>query len=148
MTFVFGSYDFERDRPRKLYFRSVLGGGLGHRFLKTKSTEFDILVGGAWNRTWQTGNNTDTPEALFGNSLKHKLTNRLRFQHTMTFYQNITDHNEFRFIFDSSLTADITKRIGIHFTIGDRFNNDPASTSKRNDFLFTTGIRWNFGTKK
>ncbi|MBX3243266.1 MAG: DUF481 domain-containing protein [Acidobacteria bacterium] len=148
MTFMFGSYDFERDRPRNLYFRSVLGGGLGHRFLKTENTEIDILVGGGWNRTWQAGDNTDTPEALFGNTLKHKLTERLRFQHSMTFYQNITDRNEFRFIFDSSLTADITKRIGIHFTIGDRFNNDPVGTARRNDFLFTTGIRWNFGTKK
>lgn len=148
MTFIFGSYDFERDRPRNLYFRSVLGSGLGHRFLKTENTEIDILVGGGWNRTWQAGDNTDTPEALFGNTVKHKLTSRLRFQHAMTFYQNVADINEFRFIFDSSLTADLTKRIGIHFTIGDRFNNDPVGVARRNDFLFTTGIRWNFGKKK
>lgn len=147
-TFLFGSYDFERDRPRKLNFRSVLGGGIGHHLVKNDRTEIDLLAGAAWNRTWQTGNDTDTPELLAGNTLKHKLNGRLRFQQTFTAFQNATDRNEYRFIFDSTLTADLTKRIGWHVTIGDRFNNDPAGNSRKNDFLFTTGIRWNFGVKK
>lgn len=146
--FAFGSYDFERDRPRNLYFRSVLGTGVGQRVIKNETTELEFLVGGAWNRTWQLGPNTDTPEALAGNTFKHRFNGKLRFQQTLTFFQNLTDRNEFRFILDSSLTADLTKKIGIHFTIGDRFNNDPAANARRNDFLFTTGIRWNFGKKK
>lgn len=147
-TFGFISYDFERDRPKKLYLRSVIGTGLGHHFIKDKRTEFDILAGGAWNRTWQSGPNTDTPEALAGNTFKHKFNDRLRFQQTFTFYQNITDIREYRFIFDSSISVDLTKKIGLQFTIGDRFNNDPAPYSKRNDFLFATGLRWNFGKKR
>lgn len=147
-TFGFVSYDFERDRPKKLFFRSVLGTGFGHHLVKNKTTELDILGGGAWNRTWQIGPNTDTPEALAGNTLKHKFHDRLKFQQTFTYYQNISDLNEFRFIFDSSISVDITKKIGLQFTIGDRFNNDPAFNTKRNDFLFSTGLRWNFGRKK
>lgn len=146
-TFGFISYDFERDRPRKLYFRSVPGGGLGHHLIKNDRTELDVLVGGGWNRTWQVGPNTDTPEALAGNTLKHRFNGRLRLQQAFSFYQNVTDHNEFRFIFDSSMTVDITKKIGWQFTVGNRFNNDPTGTTKRNDFFFTTGMRWNFGKK-
>jgi putative salt-induced outer membrane protein YdiY len=146
--FGFVSYDFERDRPKKLNFRSVLGGGAGHHTVKTESTELDLLLGGAWNRTWQTGENTDTPEALAGIALKHKFHQRLKFQNSVSFFQNITDRNEYRVIFDATLSADITKRIGWFVTIGDRFNNDPVGASQRNDVLLTTGIRWNFGTKK
>lgn len=146
--FAFGSFDFERDRPKKLNFRSVLGGGIGHHTVKNERTELELIFGGAWNRTWQVGPNTDTPEALAGNTFRHKLHERLKLQQTFTFFQNFTDRNEYRFIFDTTVTADITKRIGWQFTIGDRFNNDPVNNSKKNDFLFTTGLRWNFGRKK
>ena len=147
-TFGFGSFDFERDRPRNLYFRSVIGGGIGHHIARNDKTEIDVLIGGAWNRTWQVGPNTDTPEVLAGNTFKHQFNGRVKFQQTFTFFQNATDRNEFRFLFDSSVSADITRRVGLQFTIGNRFNNDPSGAAKRNDFLFTTGLRWNFGKKK
>ena len=64
--FGFVSYDFERDRPRGLNMRSVAGAGLGRHVVKSETSEIDVLLGGAWNRTWQTGDNTDTPEAIAG----------------------------------------------------------------------------------
>jgi putative salt-induced outer membrane protein len=146
--FGFISYDFERDRPKKLYFRSVFGGGTGYHAVKNDRTELDVLVGGAWNRTWQQGANSDTPEALAGAALKHKFHDRLKLQNSISFFQNVTDRNEYRLIFDATISADITKRIGWHVTVGDRFNNDPSANAKKNDVLFTTGLRWNFGTKK
>jgi len=147
-VFGFVSYDFERDRPKKLNFRSVVGGGLGHHLVKNERTEIDVLAGAGWNRTWQTGPNSDTPEALFGASLKHRLNDRLRVQQTSTYYQKMTELSSYRFMFDASISADVTKRIGFFVTVGDRFNNKPAGTAKRNDFLFTTGMKWNFGKKK
>lgn len=146
--FSFISYDFERDKPKKLDFRSVAGGGLGHRTIKGERTELELLVGGAWNRTWQFGDDSDTPEAIAGLTFKRKINDRLRFQNSLTFYQNVTDAAEHRFIFDATITADITKKVGFYITLGDRFNNDPYGTSKRNDILFTTGMKWNFGKKK
>lgn len=146
--FGFVSYDFERDRPRKLNYRSVLGGGIGHHTIKNDRTELELFAGGGWNRTWMVGPNTDTPEALAGNTFKHKINSKLRLQQSFTIYQNMTDINEFRFIFDTTVSVDITKRIGWHFTIGDRYNNDPAGNARSNDFLFTTGMRWNFGKRK
>lgn len=147
-NFGFVSYDFERDRPKKLNFRSVAGGGLGRHFVKKESTELDVIVGAAWNRTWQTGENTDTPEALAGATLKHRFHEKLRLQNTFTFFQNVTDRSEYRFLFDATVSADVTKRVGVFITVGDRFNNDPLGTSRKNDFLFTTGMKWNFGKKR
>lgn len=146
--FGFISYDFERDKPRKLHFRSVTGAGLGLHMVKNERTEFDLLFGGAWNRTWQQGDNTDTPEGLAGATFKHRFHEKLRVQNSITFFQNVTDRAEYRFIFDSTLSVDVTKRIGVFITVGDRFNNDPLGTSRKNDFLFTTGMKWNFGKKR
>jgi putative salt-induced outer membrane protein YdiY len=147
--FSFISYDFERDRPQKLSFRSVAGGGIGRHWIKGEDTQMDVLLGGAWNRTWKTnGENTDTPEMINGVTLKHKFHERMKVQNTFTFYQNITDMSEYRFIFDTTLSTDVTKRVGVFFTVGNRYNNDPFGSSKKNDFLFTTGMKWNFGKKK
>jgi len=146
--FGFISYDFERDRPKKLLFRSIVGSGLGHHTIKNDRTELDLLGGIAWNRTWQADEKTDTPEGLAGASLKQRINGRLKFQGTATFFQNITDVQEYRFITDSTVSVDVTKRVGIFFTIGNRFNNDPPRNTEKNDFLFTTGLKWNFGKGK
>jgi len=146
--FGFVSYDFESDRPKGLHFRSVVGTGVGHHTIKNEKTQLDILAGGAWNRTWQRGPDTDTPEALAGVTLKHRFNDRLRLQKAFTFFQNATDITEYRYIFDATLSVDVTKRIGFYFSAGDRYNNDPIRTAKKNDFLFTTGMKWNFGKKR
>jgi putative salt-induced outer membrane protein YdiY len=146
--FGFMSYDFERDKPKRLNFRSVVGGGIGHHTIKNENTELELLVGLAWNRTWQTGGDTNTPEGLGGLTFKHKINSRLKFQNSFTYFQNVTDRTEYRMLYDATVSADVTKRVGIFFSIGDRFNNDPVGVAKKNDFLFTTGLKWNFGKKK
>ncbi len=146
--FGFVSYDFERDKPKNLKFRSVAGGGLGHRTIKNDRTELEFLGGIAWNRTWQTNIDTNTPEALAGMTFRHRINDKLRFQNATTFFQNVTDVNEFRAIFDATLSIEATKKIGFYISVGDRFNSDPFGSSKKNDFLFTTGMRWSFGKKK
>lgn len=146
--FGFAAYDFERDHPKKLNFRSVAGGGIGHHTAKNDRTELDIMLGAAWNRTWQQGDNTDTPEATIGNSLKHRINGRIKIQESFTFFQNFTDKGEFRYMLDTTLSADVTKKIGWFVTVGNRFNNDPIDNSEKNDVLFTTGVKWNFGQKK
>lgn len=145
--FVFGSYDFERDRPQLLNFRSVIGGGLGYHAIKNDRTELDLFSGLAWNRTWFIGPNKSSAEFLVGNSLKHKFNDRVKFQQGFTFYPNLSDGGEYRFIFDSTLSADITKRMGWFVTVGNRFNSLPLAGVEKNDFLFATGLKWAFGKK-
>lgn len=146
--FSFGSWDFERDRPKNLNFRSVIGAGVGHHTIKGDHTELDLLTGLAWNRAWQIGENKNTPEFLTASAFKHRFSDRFKIQQTFTFYQDITALTKYRFIYDTSFTADVTKRIGWHISVGDRYNNFPIGDAKKNDVLVTTGIKWNFGKKK
>ena len=86
--------------------------------------------------------------AIAGLSVKHRFHEKFRYQNSITFFQNITDAGEFRVMMDATFSVDVTKRVGMFMTFGDRFNNDPLTGSKRNDFLFTTGMKWNFGRTK
>lgn len=147
--FAFASYDFERDKPQRLNFRSVLGAGLGYHVIKNEKTELDVFSGAAWNRTWFVGaDNTSSAEVQIGNTLKHKFTERIKLQQGFTLYPNISNTGDYRFVFDSTLSADVTKRIGVFVTIGDRFNSAPLIGVERNDFLFATGLKWAFGKSK
>ncbi|HMS40583.1 MAG TPA: DUF481 domain-containing protein [Pyrinomonadaceae bacterium] len=147
--FAFGSYDFERDKPQRLNFRSVLGGGLGYHFIKNERTELDLFSGAAWNRTWfLDAANTSSAEVLFGNSLKHQFNDRVKIQQGFIVYPNLTSSGDYRFVFDSTLTADLTKKIGWFVTVADRFNSAPLFGVEKNDFLFTTGLKWSFGKTK
>ena len=146
--FVFGSYDFERDQPQLVNFRSVVGSGLGYHAIKNDRTELDFFGGAAWNKTWYIGPNTSTAEALVGNTLKHKFNDRLKFQQGFTLYPNLTNGGDYRFLFDSTLSADITSRIGWFTTIANRYNSTPRFGAEKNDFLFATGLKVGFGKKK
>lgn len=146
--FVFGSYDFERDIPQLLRFRSVVGAGVGYHVIKNDKTELDVFGGAAWNKTWFVGTTRSSAEILVGNTLKHKFNDKVKFQQGFTFYPNLTDTGEYRFIFDSTLSADVTKRIGWFVTVADRYNSLPLFGIQKNDFLFATGLKVSFGKTK
>lgn len=146
--FGFGSFDFERDKPQRLNFRSVIGAGLGYHAIKNDKTELDFFGGAAYNRTWFVGSTRSSAEILAGNTLKHKFNDRVKFQQGFTFYPNLTQTGEYRFVFDSTLSADVTKRIGWFVTVADRYNSLPLLGIKKNDFLFATGLKVGFGKTK
>jgi putative salt-induced outer membrane protein YdiY len=147
-TFVFGLYDFERDRPQRVNFRSVLGAGLGYHAVKNDKTELDLFGGAAWNKTWFIGPNRSSAEVLVGNTLKHKFNDRVKIQQGFTLYPSLSNGGEYRFIFDSTLTADVTKRMGWFVTLADRYNSLPLAGVQKNDYLFATGLKWSFGKIK
>lgn len=146
--FGFGSFDFERDKPQLLNFRSVIGAGLGYHAIKNDNTELDVFGGAAYNRTWFVGSTRSSAEILVGNTLKHKFNDRVKVQQGFTFYPNLTQTGEYRFVFDSTLSADVTKRIGWFVTVADRYNSLPLLGIKKNDFLFATGLKVGFGKTK
>jgi hypothetical protein len=121
---------------------------LGYHLIKNDKTELDLFGGAAYNRTWFVGLTRSSAEILVGNTLKHKFNDRVKFQQGFTFYPNLTQTGEYRFIFDSTLSADVTKRIGWFVTVADRYNSLPLLGIQKNDFLFATGLKVGFGKTK
>jgi putative salt-induced outer membrane protein YdiY len=148
--FAFGSADLENDKFQKLDLRLVLAAGLGFHVKKTETTTFDVFGGGAYNKElFQNGIRRNTSEVLIGEESSHKLNARSSFRQRAVLYPNLKERGEFRFAFDSSLVTNLYRALSWQVTLSDRYlSNPPFVTLKKNDLLFTTGLRFNFGNNK
>ncbi len=148
-TFVFGTADFEYDKPQQLDFRAVFGGGFGYRWIRNEKTALDIFGGATYNKEYfSDGTRRNSAEVLIGEELKYRLTSSSNLEQRFVVYPNLSDPGRFRSILDASIVTSLNNWLGWHVTIGNRFNSDPVMGAEKNDFTFTTGLRATFGKKK
>ncbi|CAN5131940.1 DUF481 domain-containing protein [soil metagenome] len=148
-TFVFGSADFEYDKPQLLDLRSVFGGGFGYRAIRSDKTELDLFGGVTYNReNYSTGEKRNSAELLFGDELTYKFNDRTSLEQRLKVYPSVSDFGTFRSLLDASLLTNLNDRISWQVTVGNRFNSNPVGNAEKNDFLFSTGLRATFGRKK
>jgi putative salt-induced outer membrane protein YdiY len=145
--FGYGFTDLERNGLQDLNLRWVLGGGLGYHAIKTERTELDLLGGLAMNREYFKGPDNDrtSAEAQVGQTLSYRVNSRMTFKEALFVFPNLSDGGQYRINFDSTLVTDVTRRIGWHLTVSDRYLSNPPGGQKQNDLLLTTGIRLKLG---
>ena len=148
-TFVFGTADFEYDKPQQLDFRTVFGGGFGYRWIRSEKTDLDLFGGAAFNREYfSDGTRRNSAEALVGEELKYRISSATNLEQRFVLYPNLTRTGDFRSVLDASLVTSLNEWLGWQVTIGNRFNSNPVLGAEKSDFLFTTGLRATFGSKK
>ena len=144
--FSFGFIDLEFDEFQDLDLRNVLGGGLGWRVRNTKQTSFSLPFGGSFNQEFFSGNVTRrAAEVVLGEELSHQLFDGTSLSEKMVFYPNLSESGEFRIQFDTSISTEVGKGFAWHVTFSDRFLSNPLPDLEKNDVLFATGVRFNFG---
>lgn len=147
--FAYVAGDFEYNKPQKLNLRAVAGSGAGYRAIRNDATNFDATFGVTHNHeNFSTKLIRNSAEASFGEELKQKLNTRVRLNQRFVFYPNLTRFGEFRALLDSSLQTDINSWLGMHLTIGNRYNSQPVLQTKKNDFLLSTGLRFSLGKNR
>lgn len=146
--FVFGSADFEYDKPQLLDLRSVLGAGFGYKAFRTDKTKLDVFGGASYNReNFATGETRNSAEALFGNELNYKITSNINLEQRFAIYPSVSRFGKFRSLLDASVVTNLNDWLGWQVTVGNRFNSNPVGDAEKNDFLFSTGLRATFGRK-
>ena len=144
--FSFGFIDLEFDEFQDLDLRNVLGGGLGWRVRDTEQTSFSVLFGGSFNQEFFSGDVTRrTAEVVLGEELSHKLFGGTALSERLVFYPNLSEGGEFRIQFDTSISTEVSKMFAWHVTFSDRFRSNSRLGLEKNDILFATGVRFNFG---
>lgn len=147
--FAFSSSDFEYNKLQKLNLRAVLGGGAGYRAVNNETTSVDLTFGGTNNyENFSTGLSRNSAEVVFGKEIKHKFSPRVRLNERFVFYPNVSNVGEFRALLDASVQTDINSWLGLHLTIGNRYNSQPVIQTQKNDFLLSTGLRVSFGKNR
>src|SRR5688572_27206097 len=123
----------------------VLGGGAGYHWIKNERTVFDVFAGGSFNKEYfSTGLKRSSGEMLFGEELTHKLSARSLLKHKMVIFPNISEFGEARINFDTTLVTNLNRWLAWQVTLSDRYLSNPVPGARKNDVLFTTGLRLTF----
>jgi putative salt-induced outer membrane protein YdiY len=143
--FAFASVDLEFDEFQALDLRFVPAGGLGYHLVKNERGFLDLFGGMSMNREFfSTGLRRTSAEALLGDELSWTLNDRVTLKQKLSIFPNVTDPGEFRVNFDLTTVTAIWKWLGWQFTVSDRFLSNPVMGRRKNDVLFTTGVRLTF----
>ncbi|HEX7294645.1 MAG TPA: DUF481 domain-containing protein, partial [Pyrinomonadaceae bacterium] len=145
--FGYGFTDLERNGQQSLNLRWVLGGGIGYHAIRNERTRLDLLGGLAMNREYFDGLNNDRTslEAQVGQTLDHQFSPRVSWKEQLFIFPNLSEGGEYRINFDTSLVTDVTRRIGWHITLSDRYLSNPPPGFRQNDLLLTTGVKLKLG---
>ncbi len=145
-TFVFGSVALESDQFQLLDLRFTPSGGFGYHAIATMPTQFDLRVGAAANREFfATGLNRTSAELLLGDDFVHKFNAATRIEQKLDVFTNLSNTGAFRVNFDISGVTAIRKWLSWQVTISDRYLSNPVPGRKKNDTIFSTGVRVTFG---
>jgi putative salt-induced outer membrane protein len=143
--FVFGTTDFDYDKFLLLDLRSVLGGGLGYHAWKSSRGYWDLGAGGVWNREkFREGTIRKSGEILINEESAHTLLARLKLYQKASFFPNLSETGAYRFNFDGGASLPLYKWLEWNIGLSDRFLSNPIGGRKKNDILYTTGIRFSF----
>ena len=145
-AFVFGSVDLESDQFQDLDLRFTPAGGGGYHAIATMPTQLDLRVGAAANREFfSTGLNRTSAELLLGDDFVHKFSAATHIEQKLDFFTNLSDTGAYRVNFDISGVTAIRKWFSWQVTVSDRFLSNPVPGRKKNDAIYSTGVRVSFG---
>jgi len=143
--FAFGQVDMENDQFQDLDLRFSPAGGGGVHMINTERTQFDAQLGAALNREFfTTGLHRTSGEILLGEEFNRKLFANSSFQEKLILYPNVSDSGNYRMNFDTSVSTAVRKWFSWQASFSDRYLSNPVVGRKKNDVLFTTGVRLSF----
>ena len=145
-AFMFGSVDLESDQFQDLDLRFTPAGGGGYHAIATMPTQLDLRVGIAANREFfSTGLNRTSAELLLGDNFVYKFSAATHVEQKLDVLTNLSDTGAYRVNFDISGVTALHKWFSWQVTISDRYLSNPVVGRKKNDAIYSTGVRVSFG---
>lgn len=144
-NFVFGLAQIDHLSTEGLYLRQTYGGGYGHDLIKNSRTTFSVLGGLTFvHEKFFTGAYDRSAQALVGEKLGMQLSKRVRLDHDVNFYPNLSDTGQYRFDTATTLSAKLAGKFSLNSGVIDLYLSNPPAGNKKNDIAFTTGIGYTF----
>ena len=81
---------------------------------------------------------------MLGENLVHKFNGTTSVEQKFDYFANLSDTGAYRMNFDISAVTAIHKWLSWQVTVSDRFLSNPVPGRKKNDALFSTGLRVTF----
>lgn len=144
-NFVFVIGGLDHIGAQGLYLRETFGGGYGRTLINRGRTNFAVLAGATFvHEKFFTGAHDQTAAILVGEKLGIQISKRVRFDHNLNFYPNLSNTGQYRFDTTTGLTANLSKRFSLNTSLIDLYLSTPAAGSHKNNLAFTTGVGYAF----
>ncbi|HEV3278077.1 MAG TPA: DUF481 domain-containing protein [Terriglobia bacterium] len=144
-NFVFGLAEFDHISTQGLYWRQTYGGGYGRDLIKNARTTFSVLGGLTFvHEKFFTGAWDQTVDALVGEKLGFQISKRVRLDHDVNFYPNLTDTGQYRFDTSTMISAKVAGKFSLNSGVIDLYLSNPPVGNRKNDVTFTTGVGYTF----
>jgi putative salt-induced outer membrane protein YdiY len=152
--FFQGFNDYEYDAFLGLDLRTVLGGGMGYNLVRNDRGFLTLSGGGAWNREKfdsriaSDPNPRSSAEVYVQQEWVYKIGRIWSVNEKFVVFPNLTKLGDLRMNLDATLAASLTRIFGFQVTVSDRYLTNPPDGRRRNDIIFTAGIRANVPTRQ
>jgi putative salt-induced outer membrane protein YdiY len=144
--FGFGELNLYHDQFQKLNLRVVPAGGLGYHAIKSKTTTFDLTVGGSLDKEFfTTGLDQTFGEVLLGEAFSHQFSKITTLTENLQFFPNMTDTGQFRYVFNLGINTKLTKILSWQISFVNLYLSNPPPGVKTTDGVLTTGLTFTFG---
>ncbi len=142
--------DFEYDKFQSLDLGVTVGGGAGYLIWSHDASRLSVTGGGDWERQAfgaakaSAAFTRNSPEAYWGDDFNYKISARTSFVETFRMFNNLSDTGQYRMNADAGATTQLTKWLTWNVSLSDRYLSDPVPGFKKNDFLYSTGLGFNW----
>jgi hypothetical protein len=144
--FVFALGQLDHIAAQNLQLRQTYGAGFGRDLRRGSRTQFSLLGGCTLViEQFHDGTRRENMEGLIGEKLGLGLNGRVRLQHFLNFYPNLTSSGQFRFETITTISTRLFSHLSFNTSFADRYlSQPPVATIKSNEVTFTTGFGYNF----
>jgi putative salt-induced outer membrane protein YdiY len=144
-NFVFAIGGIDHIGAQGLYLRETVGGGYGRSLIKHGRTDLSAIAGAVFvHEKFFTGMHDKTGAILVGEKFGFQFSKRVRLDHNLNFYPNVSKLGQFRFDTTTGLTANLSRRFSLNTSLIDLYLSNPAAGSHKNNVAFTTGVGYAF----
>ncbi|MEP6755599.1 MAG: DUF481 domain-containing protein [Chthonomonadales bacterium] len=143
-TYGFGNFRIRKDRINAIDLRTIVGGGLGYRWIKSADTTFNTEAGLTYRReAYTTGGNKSGISGQAGYLYTRRVSKTANFRHDLTYYPKLSNLNDYyavtNLIFDQALSGSLTLSARILMD----YSSTPAPGAQRSTSRYILSI----GTK-
>src|SRR5438552_24172 len=106
------------------------------------------MVGGSYDRDYYSNNTRrSAAEILAGDEFSYKLGKATTLFEKLQFFPAVSDLGQYRIAFDANVATAVRSYLSFQIGISDRFLSDPVPGRKKNDLIYTTGLRFTFASR-
>lgn len=143
--YAFGSVGIEKDRIANLNMRLTPAAGIGYQWVERADFNFFTEAGLAWvYEDYEGEGSSENVSLKLAYHVDKKLREGLSIFHNMTFYPSLESLNQYYFLTDAGLRADLTSNFFTEFKVELKYDSNPAEDSSREDVRYILGVGWSF----